>query len=623
MGTRRLALAAVVTAVVATACDDPGPTGVLVVIEADPSVAALASAIELEVYGGKESASAVVGFDRIELGGPGDFPLLVGINPRFDDSDRVWGVVVTAFDATDQRRVVRRAMGGFRRGETRRVVIVLELACLDRICSENIGLTCIDGRCMLTPFEEGERWDGTDPRDAGPADDGGDGGPTDGGDGGTCSGCDDGDPCTDDLCPEGDCLHVPMMCDDGDPCTDDACDPVRGACRPQARPDGSECPDGQCCAGVCTATASDVSHCGGCGVRCDVNEDCAAGRCECLPGFADCDEQAATGCEADTGRDPLHCGGCDRPCTGGTPACLGGSCGACAGAGDCPAALPCEQPPRCVSDRCEYDLRAGFCRIAGVCYTGGASHPTNPCLLCDPTTRTDDWTGDAGSACDDGLYCTVGTTCNAAGACSGGAARSCNDGLSCTSDSCSQAVDSCAATINPGSCAIGGVCYASGARPANPCLVCQPATDPTRFTDDLGASCDDGLFCRVGSTCMAGGTCAGGTMRVCDDGLSCTTDGCDEAGDRCTTMLQPGFCILGGMCRTSGTRNPVNECQVCDPARSTVMWSDASGSCMSGTGTCIMGSCIRMDGGFSDGGFDAGVPDAGSDAGPPPDTGGG
>jgi len=42
--------------------------------------------------------------------------------------------------------------------------------------------------------------------------------------------CDDGDPCTDDSCVDGGCIHTPKDCDDGDPCTDDDCDPMTGEC---------------------------------------------------------------------------------------------------------------------------------------------------------------------------------------------------------------------------------------------------------------------------------------------------------------------------------------------------------------------------------------------------------
>ncbi len=46
-----------------------------------------------------------------------------------------------------------------------------------------------------------------------------------------------------------------------------------------------------------------------------------------------------------------------------------------------------------------------------------------------------------GTACDDGLFCTVGETC-AAGICIG-AARDCSDAIPCTTDSCDEALQTC------------------------------------------------------------------------------------------------------------------------------------------------------------------------------------
>ncbi len=44
--------------------------------------------------------------------------------------------------------------------------------------------------------------------------------------------CDHGDPCTDDFCLAGGCVHIPVECpDDGDSCTDDYCDPATGECK--------------------------------------------------------------------------------------------------------------------------------------------------------------------------------------------------------------------------------------------------------------------------------------------------------------------------------------------------------------------------------------------------------
>jgi hypothetical protein len=107
------------------------------------------------------------------------------------------------------------------------------------------------------------------------------------------------------------------------------------------------CPAGQsCCGGGCVEPQSNVAHCGGCGTVCSVanaapaclNGVCGVGRCEAP--FADCDRSPANGCEADTQRDVAHCGGCGMRCDarpGTRTTCEGGRCVyACApGLADC------------------------------------------------------------------------------------------------------------------------------------------------------------------------------------------------------------------------------------------------------------------------------------------------
>jgi hypothetical protein len=59
-----------------------------------------------------------------------------------------------------------------------------------------------------------------------------------------------------------------------------------------------------------------------------------------MPGFADCDLDAATGCEQNIATDANHCGSCTNICIfpNATAGCVGGGCtlGACAsGFGNC------------------------------------------------------------------------------------------------------------------------------------------------------------------------------------------------------------------------------------------------------------------------------------------------
>jgi hypothetical protein len=105
---------------------------------------------------------------------------------------------------------------------------------------------------------------------------------------------------------------------------------------------------------------SDPEHCGGCDKPCTVpahsSATCEKGVCGsiCSLGYADCDGDATTGCEADTVNDPANCGGCGVVCPDGPDA-----KGACAKSGcllACPkSAGDCNLDPK---DGCEHDLLA-------------------------------------------------------------------------------------------------------------------------------------------------------------------------------------------------------------------------------------------------------------------------
>jgi hypothetical protein len=90
--------------------------------------------------------------------------------------------------------------------------------------------------------------------------------------------------------------------------------------------------DGDATNGCEADTRTAVSHCGVCGRACAGGANgaatCAAGACgvRCNAGFADCDGNAANGCEADTSRDARNCGACGSACSAGF--CDAGRCGA-------------------------------------------------------------------------------------------------------------------------------------------------------------------------------------------------------------------------------------------------------------------------------------------------------
>ena len=118
----------------------------------------------------------------------------------------------------------------------------------------------------------------------------------------------------------------------------------------------------------CEATlASDTQNCKTCGTVCALPhavQSCREGVCaigSCQDGWADCDKNAANGCEIDTTSDPLHCAVCDHACEFGT-GCVQSVCvaGCSTGRKDCDDELAngCEAILATDSDNC------GDCGIA-------------------------------------------------------------------------------------------------------------------------------------------------------------------------------------------------------------------------------------------------------------------
>jgi hypothetical protein len=168
-----------------------------------------------------------------------------------------------------------------------------------------------------------------------------------------------GQPCTEDrhCCPS----HQGMICQNGSCALPDGggeCSP--GAARPcYSGPAGTEnvgiCRSGsqQClndgnwgaCQGevlpqteLCNGLDDDCDGVVDDGVACpgapNATVSCLSGQCrvvECAAGFADCDGDAASGCETNIATDVRNCGGCGIDCTGtcsggGVPACVIGAC---------------------------------------------------------------------------------------------------------------------------------------------------------------------------------------------------------------------------------------------------------------------------------------------------------
>ena len=460
--------------------------------------------------------------------------------------------------------------------------------------------------------------------------------------------CDDGLFCTtDDTCLDGTCGGTPLDCDDGvfcnglESCDEDldtcvqglttcsateVCDVQRDQCAdwcPGCAIEGNCYGDGQInptnpcqlCSLDATALAwtdNDGAPCDD-GLFCTQNDICQGGTCD----------GTALTCD-----DGVACNGletCDESAGG----CVEGP-GTCATYEVCDAML----------DRCV--VPCDGCVIGTICYGEGQVNPANQCEMCDTGRSLNTWSDRSGSACDDGLFCTQGDTCN--GNTCEGSPRVCSDGIACNGiETCDESTDSCQdgtttcqshelcdmvgdQCVTPcDGCVIGTNCYGEGQiNPANQCEICDTARAADAWSDRDGHACDDGLFCTQGDTCSLN-TCQG-SPRECSDGIACNgletcddiTDSCqagttpcaphelcDMVGDQCVTPC--GGCVIGTNCYGEGQVNPANECEICDTALSTTAWSALDGMacddglfCTQGD-TCVGTTCQGTTGWCNDG----------------------
>lgn len=446
--------------------------------------------------------------------------------------------------------------------------------------------------------------------------------------------CDDGEFCTvGDACLGGACAGTSARaCDDGVACDGaESCDEASDRCIAGTT---------TCAANTTCDVASDtcVAACTGCVIAGTCYGD---GQINPLNQCEQCD--ASTSQSAWTARtascdDGAYCTDGDT-CVAGV--CTPGAARTCADAVSCNGVETCDEAsdrclpgtPTCAAgqmcdaatDACT--ISCAGCAIAGTCYPDGAASPANPCLACDAARSTSTWSARVGAACDDGLYCTFGESCDASGACVAGVARTCSDGIACngaetcdeSSDRCVPGASTCAAgescntttgtcQVSCAGCAVAGICYPAGASsPTNQCQTCQPAISSTGFTNRTGA-CDDGNYCTVNETCSAG-ACGGGSPRACGDARACNgTETCDQASASCVPGT-PVVCGGGLVCaEPSGacTTTCGGSTTLCPASMSCVNLQNDPAHCGAGpcgsvcsapansTAVCVSGSCSSV-----------------------------
>ncbi|MCC7536371.1 MAG: hypothetical protein IT379_09165 [Deltaproteobacteria bacterium] len=547
-GVRRVVVAILVLA--SGACDDAAGSSVHVVVsEGEPALATRLDRIELTVVRLDDRGAAVdhVRLESVPSFGPDGriLPWSQIIRPATEGDSRVYRYRAAGFSGGSEV-VSRQARLPFLSGTRLVLPLRFDGDCVGRACAPEE--TCAEGvcrddfvsPCSLLSGDRSRQCDAGATMDAPVLDvatvdvatdvatsdasavdaptrpDAADVGPPDLGPPVECStvaDCDDDDLCTEDLCDRGVCARRTVPCDDGQPCTIDECVPRTGECVASIAPDETVCglARERCCAGACTDVSVDPRACGGCGIVCGVGASCSMGRCACDVGRQDCDSEP--GCESIAAADPEHCGDCATRCGGATPSCIGGACGQCETAGDCPSdGLPCRAPVTCAGGLCTYAVVAGACLIAGACRAAGERNPADDCEECAPGASQTSWSLRTG-ACDDGRYCTVGDACSEMGGCMG-APRGCSDGNVCTADLCNDAMARCENPVAPSNCLIGIECWGDGfRRPTNPCEACRPSMSQTSWSP-----VDDDTECGTngrGNCCS--GTCQEGNPSHCSD----------------------------------------------------------------------------------------------------------
>ncbi len=359
--------------------------------------------------------------------------------------------------------------------------------------------------------------------------------------------CDDGDPCTiGDTCIAGQgCVGIPVVCDDFNPCTQDIC--CQGICIHIPIPDccmiDAQCDDGNICTqDLCNPTTNTCSHipipgCGTCQTHADCNDNnactidqCLGGLCQYIPLACNDNNPCTTdACDPVVGCVYTTIPGCG-PCTNNSECDDGNPCTndycdpmslLCAhtpipGCGPCQAAVDCDDGLPCTNDTC----------VMGVC-----QHIPAP----------------DGTVCNDGNPCTVGDVC-VNGQCQPGAPINCNDNNPCTQDACDPMNGQCIHTPLPNG---------SGCDDSNPCTV--EDTCVNGVCQGIPINCDDGNPCTQDS--CQGGMCFHTPMpngSPCSDGNACTL------GDACSN----GVCIPGSpvQCPPGSFCNPATGgCEVPNP----------------------------------------------------------
>ena len=269
-------------------------------------------------------------------------------------------------------------------------------------------------------------------------------------------------------------------------------------------------------------------------------------------------------CDADNNCVPgmvVDCSSLDDACNMGTCDSSSGNCVATPlpDGTTCDDGLFCTEPDGCEMGVCTGPPRD--CSGAGdICNSGGCDEAMD---MCTGLPLPD------GDPCNDGMFCTVGETCQSS-VCTGGMMRDCSAlEDQCNGSLCNEMMDVCEPDPLPnttmcddgvfctmGDTCSGGVC--TGGPP--PDCTAMDSDCTVGVCDEIGMACapmptnetmpcDDGVFCTDGTTCTSG-VCSGGMVTDCSaSGDQCNMGFCNMVSDMCDTMPLTGtLCDDGSGC---------------------------------------------------------------------------
>ncbi|MEZ4407922.1 MAG: hypothetical protein R3A52_15820 [Polyangiales bacterium] len=456
-------------------------------------------------------------------------------------------------------------------------------ACVNGMCG--VG-RCNPGfaDCDMNPANGCETVIETDPRNCGRC---GNACPTPSGGAAVCS----GGLCAVGSCPAGraDCdMNASNGCET-DISTTTNCGVCGRAC--PAPPNASAvCLAGTCGLGACNAGWADcdgnpangcevnirttVTSCGACGRVCNLpnaTATCAAGSCavgSCNAGWADCDGDAANGCETNIAGDATNCGRCGTRCaapTGGSAACAAGVCQAV-----CPGG----------QSNCSGVCRAtgGGCTSAG---SGGCAQTGT--LVCSGTATTCSASPRTSGSCSS----PAGGVCGAGGACACPSGQSNCSGtcrvLSSDVNHCGACGNACVAPVGGSvSCASGSCVQACPAGQSNCGGFCRPTGAGCTSAGTGGCAQSGSVVCAgTGTACSASprtsGSCSSPSGGVCGAGGACACGaGLSNCGGACVNLSDDGNnCGACGRACGAGRACAAGVCVGTGALRFTLTWDRA------------------------------------------------